>query len=50
MSVYEEAKRNTTGRFNSPLEFYSCTNSIIYHEESFNTYMNFHNKMYPDVV
>ena len=50
MSVVEEAILKATGKFNSPLECWGCTNSPIYHAYMFHTYRNFPNKMDPDVA
>ena len=49
MSVAEEAIRKATGRFNTPVEYWGCTNSPIYHSDRFHTYRNCPNKKDPDV-
>ena len=50
MSVSEEAIRNATGRVNSSMEYWGCTNSLRYHAERFHTYRNPPNKVDPDVA
>ena len=46
----EEAIRNATKRFNSPVEYLGCTNSPRYHVDRLHTHRNFPNKRYPDVA
>ena len=50
MSVVGEAIRKVTGRFNTPLESWGCTNSPSYHVDRFRTHMKCPNKMDPDMV
>ena len=50
MSVSKEAIRKITGRFNTPMEFWGCTNSPRYHADRLHAYRNFPNKMDPDNV
>ena len=50
MSVDEEATRKATGGLNTPVEFWGCTNSPIYHAGRFHTYRNCPNKRDPDVA
>ena len=50
MSVDEEAIRKATGRVNSPLECWGCTNSPIYHANRLHTYRKCPNKMDPYMV
>ena len=50
MSVSEDAIRKSTGRFNTPVECWGCTNSPGYHVDRFHTYINFPNKGDPDVA
>ena len=47
MGVAEEAIRKATGRFNTPMEFWGCTNSPRYHADRFHTYINCPNKTDP---
>ena len=49
MSVSKEAIRKSTGRVNSPLECWGCSNSPIYHADRFYMYRNCPNNTYPDV-
>ena len=50
MSVSKEAIRKIIGRFNTPMEFWGCTNSPRYHADRFYTYSNCPNKTNPDVA
>ena len=50
MSVSEEAIIKATGRFNTLLECWGCTNPPRYHVDRFHTYRNFPNNMEPDVA
>ena len=49
MRVSEYSIRKETGRFNTPLECWGCTNSPRYHADRFHTYRNCPNKRDPDV-
>ena len=49
MSVAEESIRKAAGGFNTPVEFWGCTNSPRYHGDRFHTYRNCPNKRDPDV-
>ena len=46
----EDAIRNATGRLNTPMEYWGCTNSLKYHTDRFHTYRNGPNKRDPDVA
>ena len=45
MGVAEYAIINLTGRVNTPLDFWGCTNSPICHADMFQTYGDCPNKM-----
>ena len=49
MSMDEEAIRNETVRFKSPMECWGCTNSPRYHADRFHTYRNCPNERDPYV-
>ena len=49
MSMTEYSIRNATGRFNTRLKFWGCTNPPRYHADRFHTYINCPNKRDPDV-
>ena len=49
MIVDEEDIRKATGKFNTAVECWGCTNYPIYHVDRFNTYRNFPNKRDSDV-
>ena len=50
MSVDKEVIRKAKGRFNTPVEFWVCTNYPIYHAERFHNYIKYPNKRDPDVA
>ena len=50
MNVAEESIRNSTGRFNTPVEFWRCINYLKYHADIFHTYISFPNKRDLDVA
>ena len=50
MSVAEYTIRKETGRFNTPVYFWGCTNPPKYHEDSFHTYRNCPKKRDTDVA
>ena len=50
MSKSKEDKIMATGRVNAPCECWGCTNSPRYHVDMFQPYINFPNKMDPDVA
>ena len=49
-SVAEYAIIKATDRSNAPMECWGCTNPPRYHADRFQTYINFPNKMDPDVA
>ena len=50
MGMAEESIRNETGRFNTPVECWGCTNYPRYHADRFHTHRNFPNKGDSDVA
>ena len=50
MIVAEDAIIKVTGRFNTPSEFWGCTNFPKSHADRFHTYRNRPNKRNPDVA
>ena len=50
MSVSEESIRKATGRFNTPMGFWGCTNYPRYHTDRFHTYRNCPNKRDPEIA
>ena len=50
MSVDKEATIKATGRFNTCVECWGCTNPPRYHKGRFHTYRNCNNNRDPDVA